>query len=138
MSELYEGVVIVADAAAMDHTFQSCRSSHALGFDTIRDNVYGVYTRADRQIPFDHEETRRIAAHLSSTLDAALAVFYDNRCRINTADLYRDGQYIQTFTEADAIWVALDVDGEPIFTGATFTTHELDNDTDTEYEYLHS
>jgi hypothetical protein len=65
-------------------------------------------------------------------------VFYDNRCGINTADLYRNGQYIRSFTEADAIWVALDIDGEPSFTGSTFATHELRNYADEEYEYLHS
>jgi hypothetical protein len=138
MSELYEGVVIVADAATMGYTFQSCSSPHALGFDAVVDNVYGVYTRADRQIPFDPEETARIAAHLSSILGTALAVFYDNRCGINTADLYRDGQHIHTFTEADAIWVALDVNGEPILSGPTLATHELSDDGDLEYDYLHS
>jgi hypothetical protein len=138
MSELYEGVIVVADPAAMARAFQSYHSPHILGFDAIRDNVFGVYTRADRQIPFDHEETTRIAAHLSLTLGATLAVFYDNRCGINTADLYRNGQYLQTFTEADATWVALDVDGEPILTGPTFATHELRDDTDEEYDYLHS
>lgn len=138
MSELYEGVIVVADVAAMGRAFESCPSPHALGFDAVGDNIYGLYTRVDRQIPFDHQETTRIAAHLSSTLGAALAVFYDNRCGINSADLYRDGQYEQTFSEADAIWVALDVDGEPILTGPTFATHELRDDTDEEYEYLHS
>lgn len=138
MSELYEGVVIVADVAAMGRVFQTCSSPHALGFDAVGDNVYGVYTRADRQILFEPEETARIAAHFSSTLGAALAVFYDNRCGINTADLYRDGQHIQTFTQADAIWVTLDADGEPILTGPTFATHERRDDVDVEYDYLHS
>jgi hypothetical protein len=138
MSELYEGVVIVADAPAIGRAFQPCRSPHALGFDAVLDNVYGVYTRADRQIPFDPEETAHISAHLSSTLGAALAVFYDNCCGISTADLYRNGQHIQTFTEADAIWVTLDVNGKPILTGPTFATHELSDDGELEYEYLHS
>ena len=138
MSELYEAVVMVADAAAMGRACQSCSSPHALGFDTVVDNVYGVYTPADRQIPFDPEETARIAAHLSATLDAALAVVYDNRCGINTADLYRDGEHIQSFTEADAIWVALDVDGEPIMTGPTFATNERRDDGAVEYDYVHS
>jgi hypothetical protein len=138
MSELYEGVVIVADAAAMERAFRSCPSSYALGFDAVSNNVYGAYTRADRQTPFAPEETACIAAHLSSTLGAALAVFYDNRCGINTADLYCDGQWTQSFTESDAIWVALDIEGEPILSGSAFATHELRNDADEEYEYLHS
>src|SRR4029078_11122362 len=125
MSELYEGVVTVADATAMGRAFQGCSSPHALGFEAVLENLYGGYTRADRQIPLDPEETARIAAHLSSTLGAALAVCYDNGCGINIADLYRDGRHIQSFTQADAIWVALDADGEPILTGPTFATHEL-------------
>lgn len=138
MSELYEGVVVVADGAAMSRAFLSCPSPHASGFDAVLDSIYGVYTRAARQIPFDPKETAHIAAYLSSVLGAALAVFYDNRCGINTADLYRDGQHIQTFTEADALWVALDLGGEPILSGPTFATHELSDDGDQEYEYVHS
>jgi hypothetical protein len=70
----------------------------------------------------------RLAASLSVEYGVTLAVFYDDRCGVSVAILFRDGTPVRDFGEADEVWVPLDEDGDMLTDGPRYTRETLPPD----------
>lgn len=131
MSDVFEGVVVFTDEAAISRSFAELRSHLALRLTRLAPSILGVY-RSDypNGRPFDIPEQERIAQRLSEEFDRALLVFYDDRCDACGAALYSGGRLTREFGEPDEVWVELDDDGTPNLEGPRYSGDALPDDFD--------
>ncbi len=110
---MYEGIVFRSpDAAAVD-AFRGLSAPFRLRLVRLADGAFGVYRVAARSDRFDVETLTSLAATLSESTSAALAVFYDNNSGVRAATVFRGGTCSAEFGEDDEWWAPLDDDGEP-------------------------
>lgn len=125
MSEFYEGIVVQGERTAVRRAFDTLRSPLTFRLVHLGSSVFGIYRVATRSDRFDMEALLTAAKHMAGQLDAALAVFYDNRVGVRTTALV-DERGIREFGEADELWVPLDEDGEPMRDAQRLRSHELE------------
>jgi hypothetical protein len=113
MSEMYEGIVFRSSDAAAPAAFRSLPAPFPLRLVRLANGTFGVYRVAGRSDRFDVEAMTSLAAALSESTSAALAVFYDNSCGVRATAVFRGGTLSAEFGEDDEWWVPLDDDGEP-------------------------
>lgn len=136
MSQLYECVVVCGPGDQVREAFEGLETPRSLGLAAVAEDVWAVYVRAGRDVPFDLPEDEKIARTLSGRLGKALLVLYDDRCGLRHSALYEAGDMVRTFGEEDEIWVALDEQGQPDLDGARYRWEEIRDDVDGEYETL--
>ena len=77
---MYEGIVFRCSDAAAPAAFRALPAPFPLRLVRLADDTFGVYRVAGRADRFDVDAMTSLAAALSESTAAALAVFYDNRC----------------------------------------------------------
>ena len=127
MSEIYEAVIVFGEPEVVHNALAALGSTIELRRILVVRNVSAIYRVAERDEPFKSGEMQSVATSLSIPLEAALLVFYDNRCGINAAFLFRNGLMVRQFGEDDELWVRLDEDGEPEMDGPHLTVDELED-----------
>lgn len=128
MSELYEGVVFLSTEAIARQAFEVLAPPFRVCLVRLPAGAFGVYRVADRSTKFEFEATCGLAAQLSESAAAALAVFYDNRSGVCAGGLYRAGELVQEFGEDDELWVPCDDEGEPRRDCPPIPPSEMDED----------
>jgi hypothetical protein len=128
MSEVYEGIIVLADKQQLSAALDRIDSPLEFAFGQLDGNVFAIYRTASRQAAFAAKELEEVAQEISTAVGACLAVFYDNRTGLRESALFRRGECKQRFTEADELWVLLDERGEPMLDGEKFPATSLDDD----------
>lgn len=136
MSELFEAVITIADVDAAEKAFRTLVSPLNLRLIRLEERLYAVHRVAKRQERFDEVAMNDVAAQISNSCSAALAMFYDDRQGLNCCNLFRSGALVRSFDEEDELWVLLDDNGDPIVDGERFSNDQLDDDE--EYDCIQS
>lgn len=114
LSTVYEAVVFEGDASAV-RAYVECsqtKLSHRL-FQASDLGFVLICWHPDNFRRHAVEEVNLLAADLSGTFGAAIAIHYDDRCAIRTAVFYQAGSMVRDFGEADEIWSPIDSCGYP-------------------------
>ena len=121
MSYVYEAVVLAGGEAAVRRAFDRLDSPLSLRLLRLADRGFAVYCwREGAGRGFAAAEVNRLAAELSRTFRAALAVHYDDSRGIKTAQLFRNGKAVREFGEADEVWAPMDAHGDPRLDGPRY------------------
>ena len=113
MSETYEAIVFRSSDADASGAFRNLSARFPMRLVRLAEGTFGVY-RVGRAVDVQGAKAMTsLAATLSETVSVALAVFYDNRCGLRTAALFRGGTMSAEFGEDDEWWAPLDEHGEP-------------------------
>jgi hypothetical protein len=98
--------------------------------------VFGIYRVASRADAFAQAGIERVAERASAEAGQAVALFYDNSCRIRAGVLYVDGRRGREFGDGDTWWVPYGQDGALVLDGPRFRIAELRPDE--EYDCVHT
>jgi hypothetical protein len=128
MSEVYEGIVFRSTYTGAIGAFRGVSAPFPLRLVRLADDTFGVYRVARRRDRLDREAMASLAAALSRSVSAAVAVFYDNSCGIRAAALFREGTVTAEFAGEDECWVPLDEEGELRRDVPPVPTDDLDAD----------
>src|SRR5262245_21055913 len=128
MSELFEAVITKVTSVIAHETFSALSSPLHLRLIRLSDDLCAIYRVATRSDLFVEASMDKVAAQVSKSCGAALAIFYDNRGGVNCSHLFRAGVLNASFGERDEVWVRLDDEGEPIMDGQRFSVDQLSDD----------
>lgn len=123
MGTVLEGILCACSRDEMKAVYNNISSPPlSLVVGEINSSLFIVF-RASR---YFSQETDAIASYISTILNKALVIRYDDRVGHRTSALYENGRLVITFGENDEIWVMLDDDGNPIIDGSKFTAVQVD------------
>ncbi len=125
MSEMFEGIVFQSTEQTAKEAFASLPSTLALRLVPLGANIHGIYRSASRHDVFQTELLCQYARSLSEHTEAALAIFYDDRCALRTSVLFRPPAEHFQYGENDEWWVELDHEGNPELDGKKYRVSEF-------------
>jgi hypothetical protein len=127
MSERFEAVIMKAASVTAHESFGALSSPLHLRLIRLSEDLYGIHRVTTRR-DFPEALIDEVAAQVSKSCSAALAIFYDNQVGMRYCHLFRAGVLNASFGEQDEVWVRLDDEGEPIMDGERFSVDQLRDD----------
>jgi hypothetical protein len=128
MSELFEAVLTKTTSVSAHDAFSALSSPLHLRLIRLSEDLYAIHRVATINDLFDEASIDNVAARVSKSCGAALAVFYDNRAGLRCCHLFRAGVLDASFGERDEVWVRLDDEGKRIMEGERFSVDQLCDD----------
>ncbi len=136
MSYAFEGVLCVASFENIQSISSQISTPFKLKVDKINDCLSSLSRVEDRRNWVFSSEMEYVASQISVIFSKAILVRYDDRVGYRESILFQEGLPLKTFDLADEIWVMLDENGEPIVNGLKFTTEQIEDDDNEEYETI--
>lgn len=137
MSYLFEGVLSPTSLTKAEEFSKGISTNLVLKLRRINDSTY-VFCHWEpmRNKFIFSEEMEYVASQVSISTSRSLLVRYDGRVSHRSSILFEDGVPSQIFDESNEIWVRLDETGEPEVDGEEFSSEDVENDDENEYEVL--